>query len=87
MSVHILQGDDIASLYCSTSDWSFGPVFYSDKQHSAEERAEAFLRWLRPVDARELPDTELERFYISWLGQEEKQYEKEQADERAMESA
>jgi hypothetical protein len=36
----------IAILYCSTTDWAFGPVFADDDDHDADERAEAFLRWL-----------------------------------------
>ena len=39
-----------AALYCSTTDWAFGPVFTDgDKSlgyRDAEERAMAFLRWL-----------------------------------------
>lgn len=33
-------------LYCTTSDWSFGPVFDDSDDHDADERAEAFVRWL-----------------------------------------
>lgn len=31
-----------AVLYCSTSDWAFGPVFNGNGEHDADERAEAF---------------------------------------------
>ncbi|HMF95117.1 MAG TPA: hypothetical protein VKE96_12515 [Vicinamibacterales bacterium] len=53
MGVRILHdtGADTAVLYCSTTDWAFGPLFYSDDQaHGAEERAEAFLRWITTTD-------------------------------------
>ncbi len=35
-----------AALYCSTTEWAFGPIFGDDREHDASERAEAFLRWL-----------------------------------------
>jgi len=49
MSCQILSDGDQrhAVLYCSTSDWAFGPVFYRDDDHDADVRAEAFLRWLQ----------------------------------------
>ena len=50
MAVCILHDrqQDQAVLYCTTTDWAFGPVFAADAEgdHDAEERAEAFLRWL-----------------------------------------
>lgn len=43
--------DDMATLYCSTSMVSFGPVFTeSEEGVGADERAEAFLRWLDSHD-------------------------------------
>lgn len=50
MGIRILSDrqNDMACLYCSTSDHAFGPVFYDNNSThvDAEERAEAFLRWL-----------------------------------------
>jgi hypothetical protein len=51
MAVHILHDDNQAVFYCSTSGWAFGPVFVSQGIHDADERAEAFLRWLEDTDA------------------------------------
>ena len=42
---------NVAILYCSTSDWAFGPVFSDQDDHDANARAEAFLRWLKDTDA------------------------------------
>ena len=52
MGVRILQGAEPGSaytqavLYCSTSDWAFGPVFYGDDEHDAFDRAHMFCKWL-----------------------------------------
>jgi hypothetical protein len=37
-----------AVLYCSTTDWAFGPVFYrtDNIEYDAHDRAQAFLNWL-----------------------------------------
>lgn len=59
-----------AVLYCSTTDWAFGPVFYDYGDHDAYERAEAFLKWL-PKDARTYTDSELESKYTDWCAQED----------------
>jgi hypothetical protein len=48
-----------AVLFCSTSQWAFGPVFDS------EEDADEFIKWL-PRDAREYTADELEHLYGSW---------------------
>lgn len=84
MSVHIISGDQIATLFCSTSDWAFGPVFYEERAlgKDAAERAEAFLRWLKR-DAREFDQPDLERKYLAWLAQEAAQYRAEEAAEEA----
>ena len=52
MGVHIAhdRDKDVAILYCSTTDWAFGPVFTDEDGHDADERAEAFLRWLATTD-------------------------------------
>lgn len=39
-----------ATLFCSTTDWAFGPVFSDSDDHDADERAEAFLRWLNTTE-------------------------------------
>lgn len=87
MGVRILHDAraDLATFFCSTTDWSFGPVFYADGGHSADERAEAFLRWLR-ADPRDVllsgGDAGLERKYIEWRAQEAAQW-KAQAEAEA----
>jgi hypothetical protein len=87
MGVHILSDDgrrdypgSSAVLYCSTTDWAFGPVFSGDDDHDASERAEAFCRWLR-IDPRTLTDTELEAKYSAWRAQEAEQWKREDATE------
>lgn len=79
MSVRILigreQGDrynDSAVLFDSVTGWAFGPIFSEgeDGEPSAEDRAQAFLDWLRENDgrdARRLTPGELERRYVQWL--------------------
>jgi hypothetical protein len=94
MGIRILHDAraDMAALYCSTSDFAFGPVFYERNGHSADERAEAFLRWLEanPVsndmtrifgshDPRLLTSNELETAHSKWLAQEETQFSTEAA--------
>jgi hypothetical protein len=63
MGVRILHDAEtgIACLYCSTTQWAFGPLF-----ESREDAAE-FLSWLRR-DPRDLPDRDLERAFSDWLG-------------------
>ena len=46
MGIRILHDGDTAAMYCSTSDWAFGPVFSGEGEHEATERADAFLRWI-----------------------------------------
>ncbi len=71
MGVRILnnEADDLAVIYCSTSDVAFGPVFYEDSgdegDRSASEKAEEFLDWL-PVDPRTLSESELAAKYNEW---------------------
>jgi len=68
---------DLAVLYCSTSDVAFGPVFTDgDNGQAADERAEAFLRWLQ-IDPRRCDESELQAFYSKWFAQEEAQYKRE----------
>lgn len=101
MGVRILNDKEgMACFYCSTSGWAFGPVFYDGGQdlvyRSAEERAEAFLGWLKSYepekddrvillpwthDPRRLTDAGLERAYSLFMMQEADLYAKEDADE------
>ena len=78
MSCRILSChmDSIAVMYCSTTDWAFGPVFYDCEEHSAHERVESFMRWL-VVDPRSLPDNLLEQKYSEWKAQESQQWRQE----------
>lgn len=63
MGVCILESKDGKScLFCSTSDWAFGPVM-----NSAEE-AEAFLQFL-PGDPRTYKDADLESKYYDFVKQ------------------
>lgn len=48
MGTRILFDGDNAVLYCSSSDWAFGPVFSKTEDQDALERAENFLKWLEP---------------------------------------
>jgi hypothetical protein len=85
MGVRILFDDSgsgsQAALYCSTTDWSFGPVISGDDDHDAQERAESFCRWLgqhRRADPRSLSDSELSNAYGEWLAQEAAQWKAEE---------
>ena len=69
-----------AALYCSTSGVAFGPIFHNDHERDADERAEAFLRWL-PTDPRKYDDAELQSKYSEWLTQEPAQYAAERKAE------
>lgn len=74
MGVRILRDKTEAAMYCSTSGWAFGPVFDDRGLHDADERIEAFLRWLK-VDPRTFAiDSELEGKYLAWLAQEDAQW-------------
>lgn len=69
MGVRILSDGDNAVLYCSTSDWSFGPVFGPDDDRDAAERALAFLKWMegKGLSVRSLSEHDLELEYLTWL--------------------
>jgi hypothetical protein len=67
---------NIAALYCSTTDTAFGPLFNDGEHWEADERAEAFLRWLR-IDPRKFDESHLQERYSAWLAQEDAQYEDE----------
>ena len=60
MGLRILKGDDgYQCLYCSTTDWAFGPIFYDN------EETQDFLDWLGK-DARSLKDNELAHAVANW---------------------
>ena len=70
----------VAVMYCSTTMWAFGPVFGDTDVHSADERIEAFMRWL-VVDPRSLDDMQLSSKYNDWLTQEAEQWAREEDEE------
>jgi len=95
MGCRILHDRDSNSavLYCSTTEWAFGPLFNDDGDHDAGERAEAFLRWLRETDQwfafekepiqtghrdpRELTERGLQLAFQNWSTQEHDQWRRE----------
>lgn len=73
MSIRVISNNEIAALYDSVTDWSFGPVFYSHRQHDAEQRAENFLSWHKRKhgDNKPLKDVVvLMAAYSEWLALE-----------------
>ena len=65
MGVRILEGTGEgdsrgAVLYCSVTDWAFGPLFEDGDQ------AQEFLDWL-VYDPRSLSDAEMEAKYSEFL--------------------
>ena len=50
MAVNVLYdlNEDQAALYCSTTDWAFGPVFYGP---DADEKAMRFRDWFSSGEA------------------------------------
>lgn len=61
MSVRILSNEDdtMAALYCSTTDWAFGPVVYTQAtKMSAHQLMVKFLEFI-VVDARVFSEAEL----------------------------
>lgn len=90
MGIHVLSNDgqdydrstDHAVMYCSTTDWAFGPVFSDDDEHGARERLDSFLRFMGGTDPRRLSDAELEGKYGDWRRQEAEQWAREAAAER-----
>ena len=77
MGCRILEGrEGRAVLYCSTTDWAFGPVFES------VPAAESFLTWLKLAvhnertifglpydDPRSYKEESLTKLYAQWLGE------------------
>lgn len=47
MSIRVLSNckDDMATIYQSCTDWSFGPVIYTSGKMSAAALAEKFIEW------------------------------------------
>jgi hypothetical protein len=78
MGVRVLsdRNGQQAALYCSTTGVAFGPVFSDSDDHDADERADAFVRWL-PLDARRYEDAHLLRKYSEWQAQEAAQWVRE----------
>lgn len=68
MGVRILHDryDEMAVLYCSTTDLAFGPVFYATKDVSAWDIAHKFTEWLI-ADARAYTPLELENKYSEFI--------------------
>ena len=83
MGVRVISSHmgSVAVMYCSTTDWAFGPVFGDTDTHSADERIEMFLKWLM-VDPRSLPDNLLEQKYSEWRVLEESLWKTQEEDER-----
>jgi hypothetical protein len=67
---------NVAALYCSTTDVAFGPLFEESDKWEADERAEAFCRWL-VTDPRILSESDLMARYSEWRSQEDAQYKRE----------
>ena len=82
MGVRILsdRDSDQAALFCSTTEWAFGPIFHDDGDHDADERAEAFCRWLGAREPRRMTDAELRAAYQEWRSQEAAQWTEEEAE-------
>ena len=68
---------DAAVMFCSTTDWAFGPVVGENRELNKDpyERVEAFIEWLG-VDARTLSEADLSAKYSAWQAQEADQYAK-----------
>jgi hypothetical protein len=79
MGVRILHAQAAAVLYCSTTDWAFGPVFGDTDTHDAEERAELFCEFLQPVDPRALDENALEAKYAQFCSVEKSLWEAKEA--------
>ena len=71
MSVQVLEDRETGYqlMYCSTTMWAFGPIFYDD------EDVEEFLGWL-PKYPRTYSDTELEIKVSEWrsISEESQEY-------------
>jgi hypothetical protein len=72
-----VHGDNESVMYCTNSNWAFGPVIMGDGEHHADERMEMFVKYLA-MDPRGLPPRVLERMHTEWLAQEKAQWEAEE---------
>jgi len=61
MSVSAIIGDDNASLYCTTTDFAFGPIFNVDNEDIHE-----FIEWSNNMSIRMMTDEELEQLVLMW---------------------
>jgi hypothetical protein len=77
MGVRIIGDWQLSTMYCSTTEWAFGPVFSDDNDHDADERIHSFLRFLGTIDPRTLTDRELSRKHTEWRAQEDAQWQAE----------
>ena len=85
MSVRILVGreqgdsdDSAACLFDSVTGWAFGPVFAEAEDGTlAEDMAEEFILYAQSKqgDPRSIPEHELEKLYMRWLGAREQEAE------------
>ena len=69
MGVHVLRDKHESCLYCSTSMFAFGPIFYEG------EEPDEFLDWL-VADPRGMTDKELEQKVTDWRDLLEQEQEK-----------
>ncbi len=75
MGVRILtdRRDEVAVLYCSCTDWAFGPLIYvAEEDGTAEQTAQRFLDWFKlwaDSDPRNVTDKFLSDSYVLWIKQ------------------
>ena len=74
MGVRIIHDreEHVATIYCSCTDWSLGPVFYADSEKGldAEEVAQLFLQWFGGDPRKLKSSTMLEQQrddFLRWL--------------------
>ena len=63
MGCRILEGDSGAVLYCSTTNWAFGPIFED------YEKADAFIEHC-DKDPRKYSKEELKECHQQWIEEE-----------------
>jgi hypothetical protein len=81
MGVRVIGDYKMSVMYCSTTDWAFGPVFHDDNDKDADERIQSFLRYLKGVDPRSFTERELSRHVSEWMAQEQEQWQAEELAE------
>lgn len=71
MGVRVMFDDteNYAIIYCSTTMWAFGPIFYEDEHNDADEIAEEFLEYAhtKGIRVRTLCDNELSNLHAEFL--------------------